>query len=221
MDDGVPWWSRPAIRLGFLLCVLAAVSAYGVPRIIRNIEGAPPRMPCPPVLPAWRMKPPDAGAIWYGVDGGSIVGNGRLRWNGRTQPAAAWTDFSDPRDPASTGGYSYIWWSRGSDLLTASVFGFARPRDAGAYVRVAGSAVCRGIADSFTIARPRAARAVVWTNLWGNLQADVLFARGNYAFDVREVRPGDTGRVRRVLTAARLLGTAERVACRLRAAACG
>jgi hypothetical protein len=55
----------------------------------------------------------------------------------------------------------------------------------------------------------------------GRFQADVLFARGNYAFDVRDVRPGDTGKVRRALSAARLLGTAEAVPCRLAAAACG
>lgn len=62
---------------------------------------------------------------------------------------------------------------------------------------------------------------MVWTNAWANLQIDLVFARGNYAFDVREVRPGDTGKVRRGLSAARLLRTAEGVACRVRAAACG
>lgn len=62
---------------------------------------------------------------------------------------------------------------------------------------------------------------MVWTNAWANLQIDLVFARGNYAFDVRDVRPGDTGKVRRALSAARLLGTAEAVPCRLAAAACG
>ncbi|MGO9889422.1 MAG: hypothetical protein ACLP0L_16120 [Solirubrobacteraceae bacterium] len=37
LDDApAPWWARARARLVVLLVVLAAVSAYGVPRIIAN-----------------------------------------------------------------------------------------------------------------------------------------------------------------------------------------
>ena len=194
-DTPAPWWARAPARLAFLLVVLAAVSAYGVPKIIANASvGTSPR--CPMEVPSLaRATIPDLERTADSDGLYGLLGRGTLDVWGLQEPTAAWADNPPtnvdlPHLLRIDAGFEMRWWSLAGDHLAASLFVFPDRRSAAEYVSEAASAQCHLAAVAARVAAPLGGRAVVWENPDGYLQADVLFARANVVYRLLAVARG-------------------------------
>ncbi|MGA8719918.1 MAG: hypothetical protein WB557_18065 [Solirubrobacteraceae bacterium] len=99
-DAQPPWWARAPARLAFLLVVLAAVSAYGVPRIIANASAGASAAQCPVDAPSVaRATIPDLERTADADGLYALLGRGTLDTWGLQEPTAAWAD-NPPRNVA-------------------------------------------------------------------------------------------------------------------------
>lgn len=222
--DATPWWGKGYVHLTVLLVLLAGVAAYGVPRIVQRLNGESAIARCAAVhvgpQPLWSLAKLNAVVSASGLP--ALVGDGTVDDQGLQTPDAAWTDryptpTSSP-DPAITpagAGYEIRWWSRDNDHQGVDLFAFSTATDAARYVRTAATTNCRRSATVYRMLRPAGARAVVWTNPIGVLEADVLVARGRRAYVTFEVPPIGTR-----LPARRLIAIPAGIACELRDAGC-
>jgi hypothetical protein len=123
------------------------------------------------------------------------------------------------------GGYEIRWFSPGRHHQAVDLFVFPDKTDAAEYVRRAASTRCRHDAVAFPLTEPANARALVWHNPDGALEADVLFARSNLAYRVVEVPPdgrtdGSSAGERAAGERAAHVTVAARLACQLSSALC-
>jgi hypothetical protein len=222
-----PWCARPAVRLTLLLVALAIVSAHGLPRVIARASAGTPAPPCPPrAAPTAKSTLADLGLMASGDGLYSLVRDGTLDTYGLQEPAAAWLD-NPPDKPTGMpslahvdAGFELRWWSRTSDHFGASLFLFAGARSADEYVSEASSTRCRSGAVSTSVSWPAGARAIVWDNPLGYLQADVYFARGRLVYRLADVASGSADKRPSSANLKRLLVEPERVACELTYAGC-
>jgi hypothetical protein len=219
---------RSAVRLGFLLTLLGAVGAYGVPRIIADASagtGAPICPPRPPLTARSGLAELEAFADRDGLY--SLLGAGTTPdAYGLQEPAAAWLDNAPVRPTVASrrgavdAGFELRWWSRYGDHLGASVFVFRDDAAAGEYLREAASTTCRSDAVARPVSWPPGARALIWGNPLGYLQTDILFARGRAVYRVADVAPDSKGRRPSRVDIGQLLAAPERLACELTYALC-
>lgn len=231
-DAAAPWWARAPARLAFLLAVLAGVAAYGVPRIIANASAgtSPPgtsARPCSPVVPSLAKAtiPEIERTADYYAGLYALLGRGRLDVWGLQEPSAAWADnppgsVSLPHLVLVDAGFEMRWWSPAGDHLGASLFAFPDSRSAEEYVSEASSSRCRMAAVSGAVSQPSGARALVWENPEGYLQADVYFARGSVVYRLAAVGSGPQGERPTRADAPQLLRVADGLACALTHAGC-
>lgn len=227
-DAQAPWWARAPARLAFLLVVLAGVATYGVPRIIANASaGASPPPLCSLVVPSLAKAsiPEIERTADYYAGLYALLGRGRLDVWGLQEPSAAWADNPPryvglPHVLLVDAGLEMRWWSPAGDHLGASMFVFPDSRSADKFVSEASSSRCRMAAVSAAISQPPSARALVWDNPEGYLQADVYFARGNVVYRLAAVGAGPTGERPTRADVPPLLGVADGLACALTYAGC-
>jgi hypothetical protein len=226
-SEVVPWWAAAPARLGVLLIVLACVASFGIPRIIHNATAghrsacSPGPIPQAASLNAAEIQ--EAVSV-MGVD--ALVGDGTVDMRGVQGPMSAWSDAYPGPDPAGLtsgrmpGGYEIRWFSPDRHHHAVDLFVFPDKTDAAEYVRQAASTRCRHDAVAFPLTQPASARALVWHNPDGALEADVLFARSNIAYRVVEVPPavrtGDSSGGEQAAHVA----VAARLACQLSSALC-
>jgi hypothetical protein len=212
-----PWYLRAPVRLTFLLVVLAGVAAYGVPRIVRaggwgSAHGCSTGTP-PPLA---KLTPVALGRALGASGADQLIGEGFPDVEGLAEPTQAWTDSIPsvlPTGAAVDGGYEIRWWSDQYDHQSVDVFVFATAADARAYVRMAARARCRRLAISYSTPELPGGRGLFWNNPVAASQGDVFFARGNRAYRLTEVGPGD-------LASRLLVDIAQRLACELPEAGC-
>jgi len=207
------------------LASLAIVAAFGIPKIAREVTGTSAAAPCQlATVPAplkWSLAQVENAVRSSGLR--SLIDGGSRDTEGVQQPNAAWSDgypavkpATDPSITPAAAGYELRWWTAGRhDHQGADLFVFATARDARQYVQQAGSARCRTGATSRVLAQPVGARALVWTNPEGYLQADVLFSRANRAYRLVEVPPPGPR-----LNRSQLIKIPQKLGCQLPDAVC-
>ena len=208
---------RPPVRLAFLLVVLAAVAAYGVPRIIRGGGGGSAHgcwAGTPP--PVAKVTPATLGRVVGASGADQLIGEGFPDVEGLAEPMQAWTDSIPsvlPTGAVVDGGYEIRWWSDQDDHQSVDVFVFSTAAEARAYVRMAAQTRCRRLATSYSTPELPGGRGLFWNNPVAASQGDVFFARGNRAYRLTEVGPGE-------LSSRLLVDIAQRLACELPGAGC-
>jgi hypothetical protein len=203
--------------MAVLVAVLAGVSAYGVPRIVREASaGAAGASPCPPAVA--RTVRPDRSDLESFL---APLADGRFQTDGEQVPSSVWVDRLPSANAEPARGFQIVWWAHAGDHMSGSVFAFSDQNGARAFLEAAGSTSCRGPAVAFAVSRPGGGRVVVSANQYLMIEAEVLFVRGRSVFRITDVPRGKRGRKPSDLDVRRFAQTAERVACRLPAAGCG
>jgi hypothetical protein len=228
--EGGPWWAQAPFRLIVLFVILAGVSLYGIPRIIKEAAGkASGESPCTlaPPPPVMRMSLDGLRNVVAASGIRSLVGDGGVDTSGLQEPAAAWSDTPPTGVPSETqgastvdAGYEILWWSREQDHQGATLFVFPTADDASRYLRQATSPRCRQDGASYPLGQPAGARGLVWVNPVDVVQIDVFFSRGNRVYRLSEVPPGSPGEGPSGYDIHTLMWITQQLACEIKDAAC-
>jgi hypothetical protein len=217
--------ARAPVRLLVLLALLGAVAALGVPKIIDEVSASGiPGCSLGRVPQQIQLTPANVERAVRASGLPLLVGSGSLDVEGFQPASATWLDVPPPSAQSNgepfVGGYEIRWWSPDQDHQGADLFIFRSERDAARYVRKAASTGCRTHAHAYRLAQPAGARALVWVNPLGWIQADVFFSRGDRVYRLFEVAPGGYQATLTGPGARLLIGTSQLLACEVKGAGC-